>query len=117
MEPIYTNVHYTYDCIVLGIEPNSRIHLVILFNNLSSKCNSQILHLFKKKIFIRINNLPPQEALQQRFYVRNIAVIILTMEAHGARHSKFEKQKCVACGVNYTGSKKFNMVKKLNFKK
>ncbi len=45
MEPIYTNVQYTYDCIVLGTEPNSRIDLVILLNHLSSKCNNQILHL------------------------------------------------------------------------
>ncbi len=40
MEPIYTNVQYTYDCIVLGTEPNSRIDLVILLNHLSSKCKS-----------------------------------------------------------------------------
>ncbi len=52
MEPIYTNVQYTYDWIVLGTEPNSRIDLVILLNHLSSKCNSQILYLFKKNIYI-----------------------------------------------------------------
>ncbi len=55
MEPIYTNVQYTYDCIVLGTEPNSRIDLVILLNHLSSKCNSQILHLLKKLIYIYKN--------------------------------------------------------------
>ncbi len=41
-----------------------------------------------------INNLPPQEVLQQRFYVSNIiAVFILTMEAYEARHSKDWKAK------------------------